>query len=110
MNPDLYPDPQMFDAWRHEKMLRAVEKDPAAAGRTKFASANLDNMAFGYGKHACPGRWFADYEIKLIMAHLLMTYDFKYCKDQKVRPPNLNAEIQMIPNRDVKFRMRKRQT
>lgn len=108
MNREVYSNPETFDGLRHEKMLEAVERDPSAAGRTKWASANLDNMAFGYGRHACPGRFFADYEIKLIMAHLLNTYDFEYVKEQKERPANLNAETQMIPNHQAKIRMRRR--
>ena len=108
MNPEVYPNPEVFDGWRHEKMLQAVKKDPSAAGRTKWASANLENMAFGYGRHACPGRFFADYEIKLIIAHLLSAYDFEYVKEQKQRPANLNAETQMIPNHQTKIRMCKR--
>jgi cytochrome P450 len=108
MDPELYPNPEVFDGYRHEKMEQAVAADPAAAGRTKWASANLENMAFGYGRHACPGRFFADYEIKLIMAHLLMTYDFEYAEGQKGRPANLNAEIQMIPSHSAKIRMRRR--
>jgi cytochrome P450 len=108
MDPELYHDPEVFDGYRHEKMLEDAADDPIAAGRTKWASANLENMAFGYGRHACPGRFFADYEIKLIMGHLLATYDFEYAAGQKGRPLNLNAEIQMIPNHDVKVRMRRR--
>ncbi|KAK8030950.1 ent-kaurene oxidase [Apiospora arundinis] len=34
-------------------------------------------MAFGYGKHACPGRFFAANEIKLILAHILLQYDLR---------------------------------
>ncbi|PVI03624.1 putative cytochrome P450 [Periconia macrospinosa] len=108
MDPNLFPDPEKFDGFRHEKMLNAVAPDPAAAGRTKWASANLDNMAFGYGRHACPGRFFADYEIKLILVHLLMTYDFKSPPGQEARPQNMNVEIQMVPNHEAKIAMRRR--
>jgi cytochrome P450 len=110
MDPKLYPEPEKFDGFRHEKILDAVSNDPAAAGKTKWASANLESMAFGYGRHACPGRFFADYEIKLIMVHLLMTYDIERSVEQKGRPENLMAEAQMIPNHDAKVRMRRRRT
>jgi cytochrome P450 len=110
MDPNLYPEPSKFDGWRHEKILDAVSNDPAAAGKIKWASANLESMAFGYGRYACPGRLFADYEIKLIMVHLLMTYDIERPPKQKGRPENFMAEAQMIPNHDAKVRMRRRRT
>ena len=110
MDPDLYPNPEVFDGWRHEKIHAAATNDPAAAGRAQWASANLENMAFGYGRHACPGRFFAGYEIKLIMAHFLTAYDFEYVKEQEGRPENFKAETQLIPSHDAKILMRRRQT
>ncbi len=109
MDPQLYPNPQVFDGYRHEKIRAAIKSDPAATGRTQWASANLDNMAFGYGRHACPGRFFAGYEVKLIMVHLLETHDFKYIIEQRERPPNFKAGTQLIPNHDTKLLLRRRQ-
>lgn len=34
-------------------------------------------MPFGYGKHACPGRFFAANEIKVIVINLLRKYDIE---------------------------------
>lgn len=36
-----------------------------------------DFIAFGFGTHACPGRFFAAHEAKLMMCHLLLKYDWK---------------------------------
>lgn len=36
-----------------------------------------DFPAFGYGHHACPGRFFAAHEVKMVMCHLLLKYDWK---------------------------------
>ncbi|KAK6856185.1 hypothetical protein PG995_008336 [Apiospora arundinis] len=43
----------------------------------QFVTVTKENMAFGYGKHACPGRFFAANEIKLILAHILLQYDLR---------------------------------
>lgn len=43
----------------------------------QFVTTTKDFMHFGYGRHACPGRFFAANEIKLIMARLLVEYDLK---------------------------------
>ncbi|KAH9482098.1 Cytochrome P450 monooxygenase 71 [Psilocybe cubensis] len=40
-----------------------------------LAKPALDYHAFGYGKHACPGRFSAVYQLKTMVAHVLMTYD-----------------------------------
>ncbi|KAK1499410.1 ent-kaurene oxidase [Colletotrichum cuscutae] len=34
-------------------------------------------MAFGFGRHACPGRFFAATEIKMLIARLLLEYDIR---------------------------------
>ena len=34
-------------------------------------------LNFGHGPHACPGRFFAVYQIKVILAHLLRYYDMR---------------------------------
>lgn len=105
---EVYPKPEVFDSWRYEKTLEAVEKNASAAGRTKWALANLDNIAFEYGRHTCPGQFFADYEIKFIMANLLMTDDIEYGQKQKGRLANVKAETQMIADHEAKIRMRRR--
>lgn len=107
MDPDLFPDPTTFDGFRFEK-VRATSLDPAVTGRTQWAASNLESMAFGYGRHACPGRFFAANEIKQIMAHLLLTYDFEFAEGTVGRPENLRVETQMIPNREARIRMRRR--
>lgn len=95
MDPDIYPDPERFDGFRFFK-LRSPD-DPNTA-RLQYAASNLDSMAFGYGRHACPGRFFASNEIKMIMVHLLMNYEFKFPKGVTERPTSFAAETQFLPN------------
>lgn len=44
--------------------------------------------AFGHGQHACPGRFFAINEVKVLASHLIMKYDFRLvgpeCKIEKI--------------------------
>ncbi len=42
-----------------------------------FASTGVNSLQFGLGRHACPGRFFAVMELKLLLAHLVMNYDVK---------------------------------
>lgn len=60
MDPKIYPNPEKFDYTRFLK--------PSKEGVTPtnmFTQTSLDNLTFGYGKHACPGRFFAGNEIKV---------------------------------------------
>ena len=46
---------------------------------------------FGYGKHACPGRFFANQEFKVILVQLIMSYDLRLHgagPGNQERPPN----------------------
>ncbi|KAI4087876.1 MAG: hypothetical protein LQ344_006501 [Seirophora lacunosa] len=104
MDPKIYPDPEKFDAFRFAKLR---EVDPERAGKMQYASSNPQSMSFGFGRHACPGRFFAANEIKAIMAHVLTHYDFKFPEGQG-RPPSLGVETQFLPNHEGRVLMKKR--
>lgn len=55
-------------------------------------------MAFGYGAHTCPGRFFAGTEIKLIMAHLIKNFDLDLKDKTKGRPANMKIALQLRPD------------
>ncbi|KAI1462407.1 ent-kaurene oxidase [Annulohypoxylon moriforme] len=71
-------------------------------GKWQFTSIGDAAMNFGLGKHACPGRFFAGCEIKMVLAYLLLNYDIKL-RDGEGRPqpnmfmmtksPSMTAEI-----------------
>lgn len=95
MDPEVYEKPEVFDGFRFIELKNNSSIDEA---RLQYTSSDLNNMAFGYGRHACPGRFFASSETKMIMAYLLMHYDFKFPDDQKIRPPSLTYETQYLPD------------
>lgn len=106
MDSDLFENPERFDGFRFSKLCSS--EDTESKGRLQWAASNLTSMAFGYGRHACPGRAFAGFEIKQIMIHFLMTYDFKFEDQAGKRPENLMIETQMIPNRQERILLRRR--
>ncbi|KAK7935615.1 Cytochrome P450 monooxygenase ATR2 [Apiospora marii] len=79
-DPKLYPEPGVFDPHRFHDLRNATKPDPInykTREQYQFVTVTKENMAFGYGKHACPGRFFAANEIKLIMVHILLQYDLR---------------------------------
>ncbi|KAL3454183.1 cytochrome P450 [Aspergillus insuetus] len=80
-NSAVYPDAAKFDGYRFVK-LRQQEKESTTgsgtgSGGLSFVSVSANHMGFGYGKHACPGRFFAGAETKIALCHILLKYDFE---------------------------------
>lgn len=73
LDPVMYPDPEKFDGYRFERM----RKDPELAKLAPFTKTRTSHLAFGHGKHACPGRFLSGNEAKLILCHILLKYDLK---------------------------------
>ena len=55
-------------------------------------------MAFGYGRHACPGRFFAANEIKLIFSRILLEYDLRMPDGITERYPNIETGTDAMPD------------
>ncbi|CAI0645609.1 unnamed protein product [Colletotrichum noveboracense] len=104
MDESVYPEPETFDAFRFSSLR---EKQPELEGRAQYVASNPASLSFGYGRHACPGRFFAAQEIKAIMAHLLMTYDMRFAEGQSI-PESLRAETQYLPNPVATIEFKKR--
>ncbi|KAH0436392.1 cytochrome p450 [Colletotrichum camelliae] len=67
------PDADNFDGHRFLRM----REQPGQENRWQFVSTSPEWLAFGHGMHACPGRFFASNEMKIVMVHLIMNYDWK---------------------------------
>lgn len=92
----LFPDSATFDGFRFWKLREGgVATDHA---RNQFVTTNEQNLMFGYGRHACPGRFFAANEIKMIVARMLLDFDFKNEGESKVRYPNIEMGRQSTPD------------
>jgi len=100
---EYYPNPDVFDGFRFAEMK-------VSAGESvnhQLVATNLDYVPFGRGRHACPGRFFAANELKVMLAHLIITYDVKL-ENEGVRPPNFWFATACIPNRTGEVLFRKR--
>lgn len=107
---DISKDPsvienQQFDGLRYYKL----RKNSDQSKKLQYAMTDKDHMHFGHGRYACPGRFFASYEIKMILGELIMTYDFRFSEGQ-TRPVNHNADEFLYPNLETRLLIRKRRT
>ncbi|CZT23688.1 uncharacterized protein RCC_09402 [Ramularia collo-cygni] len=97
-DPDNYDDPLSFCGFR-----TADRKDINAT------TVDATFLNFGFGRHACPGRFFTVRIAKLIFAKLLHEYDMEWEGKTASRPPNMCIEVQNGPNMDAEVKMSKRQ-
>lgn len=74
-----------------ESGVRAAE----AVANSQFVSVGTSSLTFGYGRHACPGRFFAANEIKMVIATALQHYDMKLVDGETERYPNLTFGAQV---------------
>lgn len=86
LDKSIYPDGDGFDGFRFSKIRQGASA--AQQARSQFVTSNDQNLVFGYGKHACPGRFLAAAEIKLIVAKILLEYEFKNEGDETERYAN----------------------
>ncbi|KAF4546942.1 Cytochrome P450-like protein 91 [Elsinoe fawcettii] len=108
-DPELVPGPHpayTFDPFRY--LYPTSSGSANTLTKTNFQTTSLHNMAFGYGKYACPGRAYVANEIKLVMGHLLMHYDFKFPPGSK-RPVNSTVDTDMYPDLGARLLVRKRE-
>lgn len=110
-DPEIFDEPLKFKPFRFAQPREedydktgCPEGDPSVPQSTtmveKFVSTGPTFLPFGSGRHACPGRFLLDFELKMIVAHILMNYDIALPDEYKgQRPENVwVAEVQMPPS------------
>jgi cytochrome P450 len=81
----------------------------------QFVTTSLDSLNFGHGNHACPGRFFASNEIKVVLIELLRNWEIRLKGDverkggEDKRPKSHIQEFSVVPNMfaEIDFKRRK---
>ncbi|CAG7977541.1 unnamed protein product [Penicillium olsonii] len=69
----VYENPETFDPYRFVKLREVAGHELSSS----LISVSPEHMGFGLGRHACPGRFFAVNQVKIVLCHVLMKYEFK---------------------------------
>ncbi|KAF8989861.1 cytochrome P450 [Cyathus striatus] len=102
LDESIYPNGREFDGFRFTKMSDKEESET----KHQLLTLSSEYVAFGHGRHACPGRFFAATELKAMLAHTLLNYDVMLHTDR--RPDNVWYEDSQIPDPNIKVLFRKR--
>lgn len=102
-DPTLYENPTEFQP------LRFYERDGEIDAAKLFSSVANGDSWFGFGRQACPGRWYASALIKLVLCLLLLEYDLELPKGQTERPKNWVKDEKTGPDMEQTIMVKKKQ-
>ncbi|EAU87935.2 cytochrome P450 [Coprinopsis cinerea okayama7 len=106
-DPAIYEDANTFKGFRFAEMREG--EGNLEHLKHQMVSLEPNFLFFGYGRPACPGRFFAVNEIKAMLAYILLNYDFKLPGDSTEPPAPHWFGQSRSPNRTAEILFRKRQ-
>jgi len=119
MDPTKHPTPDLFDGFCFSNLEKEQQENSfrpltgnlggtMSGARFKLVTTTPDYLVWGYGRHACSGRFFAALVLKLVLAHVVLRYDVKYENEEDVRPEDVIVGFSRLPNPHAKVLLRKR--
>jgi cytochrome P450 len=107
-DPDTFRDPNTFDGDRY---VRLREDHMESASSLVLGMSTMDSLGFGLGNQACPGRFLAVNNLKLMLAKLLIGWGLQLEENgQEYRGPRPEMEyndFSVVPASKYSIRLRK---
>ena len=105
MSSVLWDSPEKFDGFRFSKL----RERPGNEMKFQHSSTGVDNINFGHGIWACPGRFFAAAEIKVLMAYLITHYDMQIVPGTK-KPGQVHYGLATLPDAEADILFKRRES
>ncbi|KAJ7454982.1 cytochrome P450 [Mycena galericulata] len=84
-----------FDPFRFSRPREEPGYGDKPRANEDLVTTSVHWLPFSHGIHACPGRFFAANNIKMILAQLILNYDIQ---PYSSRPPNISlGDISVVP-------------
>ncbi|XRM46627.1 hypothetical protein ABZX51_009656 [Aspergillus tubingensis] len=99
----IYPNPHTYDGYRFYRK----RQEPGQGNKHQLVMTSAEHYGFGHGIRACPGRFFAANEIKILLAHIIMKYDLRF-PDGQSRPANWEIGQDLICDQTAQVLFRAR--
>lgn len=110
-DPSVFPDPEVFDARRFLKLREGTGEDRIGYQNKElyqFVTSTKENLAFGFGPHVCPGRFWAANAIKLMLARIVTHYDIRMPGGSMEKGKLISAGLHVQPDPATKVEIRAR--
>ena len=109
LDAEVVDDPAKFDPFRFSRIREIAATNDEKVPPVSLVSTGPDFLPFGHGKHACPGRFLIDFELKMILAYVLRNYDIEFPESYNgQRPPNVWVTEALFPPNGAKIRVKRR--
>ncbi|KAM0344516.1 hypothetical protein ACHAPU_007491 [Fusarium lateritium] len=108
---ETYEDGSKYDPFRFSRARELAASRDEKAPLVTFVTTSPEFLPFGHGKHACPGRFLVDFEMKMILGYVVRKYDIKFSDEYEgKRPPNTWVAEANNPPSGVHIMVKRRQT
>ncbi|KAJ4010956.1 hypothetical protein NW766_007588 [Fusarium irregulare] len=103
---DIYPNPNDYNPFRFSEVGDGQsEKSSGRRTRHSWVTTSPEYTPFGHGRYACPGRFFASTELKILLAYLIFNYDILPLAPP---PQNLWRVASQVAGLKPRFRIRRK--
>lgn len=100
-DPSIYPNPEIYDAYRFLQLREAGDNSAV------LAATSPEHIAFGIRKPVCPGRFFAANEVRVALARIVLDYDIRLADGERERKP-VEFGFEVLSNLEAQLQVRRR--